>query len=58
MEDNYYDCSEENLCEGCGECEGFAQWELGPDDGSLLCCDCVSDLFDGPVPQEWHHDDE
>jgi hypothetical protein len=43
-----------NLCEGCRECEGFDEWELGPDDGSFLCHDCVNKLHPlKSIPQEW-----
>ena len=50
---------EEDLCEDCGECPGFSEWELGPDDGSKLCVDCVNKRHPlKAVPQEWLIEDE
>jgi hypothetical protein len=41
-------------CEGgCGS-QGYADWELGPDDGSTWCITCVNKTFPlKGIPQEW-----
>lgn len=53
-----FECLAEELSHGCKgdgcKSRGYDEWELGPDDGSHWCCDCVSKYYPlKSVPQEW-----
>ena len=53
-----FECSAEDLYHGCKgdgcQSRGYDQWELGPDDGTFWCCDCLGKYHPlKSVPQEW-----
>lgn len=50
---------EPQMCQGgCGS-RGYDDWDLGPNDGTFWCCDCLKRHYPlDKVPQEWVIEDE